>query len=80
MPIGMTVTTAKGNKLKIQGLDPFKVIMEETYRVRKGFVHAHEDTNMSIGGVSAQLRFFSNFYKFPQPLSYVSERFFVPIF
>lgn len=79
MPKGMALTTVEGNRFKIQGFDQFIVIMEETYQVQKGFIQAHEDTNAGIGGISTQLRFFSNFDELSQHLTNVSKIFFIPV-
>ena len=61
MAMHMTFFATKRNVFIVDGLDPLKVFVPETYRVRERFCKMHIDTDPSIGSVSIVFGFFSNF-------------------
>ena len=53
MPVNMAFPTSERNMLVIYGLNPFEVIVVETYRIREGLRKMYEDAQSGIGGVAS---------------------------
>ena len=76
----MAFYVAEWNVLIINSLNPFKVIMEQTYRICERIFKMHVNTYSSVGGVVPEFRFLCNLNKFSETIAYVLQRFFVPVF
>lgn len=55
----------------VNGLNLFKVIVEKTYRVRKGIGYVHVNKNPGIGNIFFDPGFLCNFYELSQIVSNV---------
>lgn len=64
----MAFPATKGNMFVVYSLDPFKVVMKNTYRVRQGFGQMHMDADSSIGSVPSIFCFLRYFDENPQPI------------
>lgn len=65
----MTFSTLKWNVLIINWLDPFNIIMKETYHIRQGLIEVHVDADSSIRDVAAEFCFLCYFNKLSQYIS-----------
>ena len=63
MSMGMASLASERYMFIVYGLNPFKVVVKETYQVRERLAQFHVDVDMSIGGVPTELCFLCCLYE-----------------
>ena len=80
MPVSMASSTTKRHMFIIQRLNPFIIIVKQTYRIWEGSIQLHLDIDPRIRGVSPKLRFFRYFDELAKSSANCLQRFLIPVF